>query len=139
MIVLDTNVLSETLRPRPAREVRDWMNAQASVDLFTTSITEAEILFGVAILPDGRRRTALQAAVERIFADVFGDRILSFDRAAAKAFAEIAANRRRSGRPMPQPDGQIAAIARSHGAAVATRNVGDFAGCGVTLINPWAA
>jgi len=137
MIVLDTNVLSETLRPKPADTVKRWMEAQPAATLFTTAICEAEILYGLALLPTGRRRAGLERAVAAIFEQELSGRILPFDSGAARAFAEIAAKRRRLGRPIDEFDAQIAAIASSHGAAVATRNVGDFADCGVRVISPW--
>ena len=136
--MLDTNVLSEALRPAPAASVRRWMEAQQAESLFTTTICEAEILYGVALSRAGRRRTAFERAVVAIFEDDFAGRILPFDSAAARAFAEIAAVRRRSGRPFGGFDAQIAAIARSRGAAVATRNIDDFAGCGIAVVSPWA-
>jgi toxin FitB len=137
MIVLDTNVLSETLRPKPAEAVSRWMRAQSLTTLFTTAICEAEIFYGLASMPAGRRRSALERAMASIFEEVFLDRILPFDSAAARAFAAIAAARRRLGRPIAQFDAQIAAIAYSRGAAVATRNVEDFADCGIKVISPW--
>ena len=113
------------------------METQPSTSLFTTTICEAEILYGVALLPAGRRRVALEQAVTAIFGEELAGRVLSFDRAAASAFAEISARRRRLGRPISQFDAQIAAIALSQGADVATRNVGDFADCGIGVIDPW--
>jgi len=138
MIILDTNVLSETLRPTPSATVLEWMRSEPALALFTTAITEAELLYGIALLPDGRRRRSLQEVVVRIFAEDLADRVLPFDRAAAHEFADIAASRRRAGRPISEADARIAAIARSRGAALATRNVEDFVGCGLELINPWA-
>ncbi|HYS48085.1 MAG TPA: type II toxin-antitoxin system VapC family toxin [Xanthobacteraceae bacterium] len=137
MIVLDTNVLSETLRPKPADSVRRWIEAQPSTSLFTTTICEAEILYGIALMPAGRRRNALAQVVAGIFGEDFSGRILPFDSAAARAYAEIAATRRGLGRPMGGFDAQIAAITRSRGASLATRNVGDFADCGITIVTPW--
>jgi predicted nucleic acid-binding protein len=137
MIVLDTNVLSELLRAAPADPVKLWIKAQLPSDLCTTAICEAEMLYGLALMPAGRRRTTLQRAVEAIFAEDFAGRILTFDSVAAKNFAQIAGERRRSGRPISDFDAQIAAIAASHGAAVATRNVNDFVDCGVKVISPW--
>jgi len=137
MIVLDTNVLSETLRLKPADSVRRWMQAQSSTSLFTTTICEAEIFYGVALMRAGKRRAALQRAVAAIFDEEFADRILPFDSAAARAFAGIATARRRLGRPISEFDAQIAAIACSRGAAVATRNVEDFSDCGITVVSPW--
>jgi predicted nucleic acid-binding protein len=137
MIVLDTNVLSEMLRTAPADPVKLWVKAQLPNDLYTTAICEAEMLYGLALMPTGRRRTTLERAVEAIFAEDFAGRILTFDSAAAKAFARIASERRRSGRPISDFDAQIAAIAASQRAAVATRNVDDFVDCGVGVISPW--
>ncbi len=137
MIVLDTNVLSEPLRPTPSAKVLDWMRSQPSTVLFTTTITEAELLYGVALLPRGKRRDLLESVVGRIFVMHLAGRILPFDSAAARAYADIAARRRRSGRPMSEPDARIAAIAKSRGAELATRNVADFAGCELEVVNPW--
>ena len=137
MIVLDTNVLSESLRPRPSDAVGAWMAAQPAAILYTTAINQAEILYGVALLPSGRRKLFLEETVEAMFAEDFLGRVLPFDTAAARSFAEIAAIRRRTGRPISDMDAQIAAIAHSRGAAVATRNVEDFANCGITVISPW--
>jgi hypothetical protein len=138
VIVLDTNVLSDVVRRQPTPVVLDWLARQTATRLFATTISEAEMLYGIALLPAGRRRAALESAVRDVFAVDFANRILPFDRAAAAAFATIAAERRRAGRPVAVPDAQLAAIARSRGAAVATRNVNDFVGCGIELINPWA-
>lgn len=139
MIILDTNVLSETMRSEPSPVVLRWLAAQPVMQLFTTTITEAEILFGLAILGEGRRRTALEQAARAMFAEDFAGRVLAFDSAAASDFAAIAAERRRAGCPISQADAQIAAIARSRGGRVATRNTADFEGCGIALINPWTA
>jgi len=139
MIVLDTNVLSEAIRPLPARRVLDWLAAQEPNGLFTTTISEAEFLYGLALLPAGKRRTSLQAAARRMFDEDFAQRVLPFDRAAAAAFALIAAARRKKGRPISEFDAQIAAITRIHGARIATRNVEDFQDCGIEVIDPWVA
>lgn len=138
MIVLDTNVLSELLRPHPAAPVESWLAAQDGARIWFTAVGEAELRYGVAMLPPGKRRTSLATAIDGILADVFRDRILPFDRAAAAAYASIASERRALGRPISQFDCQIAAIARAHGAAVATRNTSDFDGCGLDVIDPWA-
>jgi predicted nucleic acid-binding protein len=137
VIVLDTNVISEALRPTPSVKVLAWLRSEPLAALFTTAITEAELLYGAAVLPDGRRRRSLEAAIMQILATQFPGRILPFDSAAAREFADIAATRRRTGHPIAEADGRIAAIARSRGASLATRNVGDFAGCGLTVIDPW--
>jgi hypothetical protein len=137
MIVLDTNVLSEIMRPKPATNVIDWMAAQAAADLYTTSITQAEILHGLMLLPPSRRRSALEAAATSMFEDDFAGRILGFGSDAAPTYARIASDRQRAGRPISHFDAQIAAIARFMGAAIATRNIADFDGCGVTIVDPW--
>jgi len=137
MIILDTNVLSEVMKPAPDAKVLAWMAAQPAANLYTTSITQAEILHGLMLLPAGRRRRALEAAATSMFTEDFGGRILGFGTDAAAPYARIAAERRRAGRPISHFDAQIAAIARSTGAAIATRNLRDFSGCGVTLVDPW--
>ncbi len=138
MIILDTNVVSETLKPLPAANVVEWMRAEAPMALFITTITEAELLFGLALLPQGNRRHALEALILPLLDEDFAGRILPFDGAAAREFAEIAVHRRRSGKPISDADGRIAAVARSRGADLATRDIAGFADCGVELINPWA-
>ncbi|OHV80872.1 type II toxin-antitoxin system VapC family toxin [Ensifer sp. LCM 4579] len=137
MIVLDTNVLSELLTPAPTAAVEEWLAAQPPTSIFTTTVTEAEILYGVRLLPDGRRRRDLEAAVVPIFREDLAGRILPFDGDAAAVYAIIAVERRKIGRPISQFDAQIAAITRSRGAMLATRNVADFADTGITIINPW--
>jgi hypothetical protein len=138
MIVLDTNVLSEALKPSPSDVVLRWLAAQEPLAAFTTTITEAEVLYGIETLPAGRRRTRLAAAIERLFDEEFEGRILPFDRESARVFPKIVAGREALGRPISQFDAMIASIARSRGAAVATRNTKDFEHCGVRIINPWA-
>ena len=137
MTVLDTNVVSELLRPAPATQVEAWLAAQDGAIVYFTAVGEAELRHGVAILPAGRRRTALAKAIEGMLEEDFRDRILPFDHAAASAYAAIAAKRRAAGRPISQFDCQIAAIARAHEASVATRNTGDYEGCGIEVIDPW--
>jgi toxin FitB len=137
MIVLDTNVLSELMRPTPSKSVERWVASHSAMSLFTTTITQSEILYGVALLPRGRRRAALEELVEAMWIEDFAGRVLPFDSAAARTFAIIAAARRKAGKPIAQLDAQIAAISRSRNAAVATRNVADFEGCGVVVHNPW--
>lgn len=137
MIVLDTNVLSELMRPHPTPLVVSWVSARPATSLFTTAITQAELLYGVALLPAGRRRTAIERAVEQMFAEDFEGRVLAFDAAAAREYASISARRRHSGRPIAHLDAQIAAIACSRGASVATRNIGDFEDCGTNILDPW--
>jgi len=137
MIVLDTNVVSELVRPAPSAQVLEWFAGQPALLLYTTSITQAEILYGMEILTKGRKKKALEAALGAMFQEDFRGRVLAFDAASAAFFAEIAAVRRGLGRPISQFDAQIAAIARSRKAALATRNTADFADCGVKLLNPW--
>ena len=137
MILLDTNVLSELMRPLPSVAVASWVASQAPKSLYVTSITQAEILYGVLLLPSGRRRNAIEAAATAMFESDFAGRVLPFGREAAPFYARIAADRRRAGRPIAHFDAQIAAIARAAGAAIATRNVSDFEHCGVSLVNPW--
>ena len=137
MILLDTNILSELMRTSPTTAVEEWLGAQMSASLFISAVTEAELRFRVALLADGKRRSRLAEELDKMLAEDFADRILPFDSAAAASYARIASERRKSGRPIAQADAQIAAIAQSRGAALATRNVADFADCGVDLINPW--
>lgn len=137
MIVLDTNVISEVLRERPDPAVTAWLAAQPVTSLFLTAVTQAELLYGAALLPEGRRRQALTEALTTILATEFAGRILPFDRPATEAYAQIAATRRASGAPISAFDAQIAGISRSRGAQVATRNVADFDGCGIGVVDPW--
>jgi predicted nucleic acid-binding protein len=137
MIVVDTNVVSELVKLSPAPAVVEWFAAQTQRDLYTTTITQAEVLFGIELMPKGRRRSTLQGAMARIFDEIFLGRVLSFDEGSAYAFAMIATKHRTSGRTIGEMDSQIAAIALSCGASLATRNVRDFDDCGVELINPW--
>ena len=138
MIVLDTNVVSELMLPSPAAQVVEWVSQQTGPTLYFTTISEAELRYGVAILPAGRRRDGLLAGIEGMLREDFAGRIIPFDREAALAYGTIAAARRATGHPINHADCQIAAIARSVGAAVATRNEVDFDGCGIDVINPWA-
>jgi predicted nucleic acid-binding protein len=139
MFVLDTNVLSAIMGSRPVAEVAAWITRQPDEQLCTTSVCQAEILAGIAILPNGRRRQFLDAAARAIFEDDFGGRILPFDQAAASHYAALFASRREAGRPAGQADLMIAAVARAHGASLVTRNVSDFEGCGIPILNPWEA
>ncbi len=127
------------MRPAPAGRVVRWVTAQPATSLYTTSIAQAEILHGILLLPPGRRRTTLQAAAEAMFNEDFDGRVLPFGSQSALIYASIAVERRRAGRPISQFDAPIAAISRSAGAAIATRNVSDYEGCGVKVINPWEA
>ncbi len=137
MIILDTNVVSELLRPQPAPQVESWLASHDGANVYFTSVGEAELRHGVAILPKGRRRTLLGEAISAMLDEDFRDRVLPFDREAAVAYADISSERRAAGRPISQFDCQIAAIARARSAAVATRNIGDYEGCRITLIDPW--
>ena len=137
MIILDTNVISELLRRQPNKDVLAWMGRIAVSRLFTTTITEAEIRYGVARLPADRRKDALSSVVDSIFSEDFENRILPFDSSAACTYAQITAKRDQMGRPICQFDAQIAAIAQSCGGDIATRNSADFFDCGIAVINPW--
>jgi predicted nucleic acid-binding protein len=137
MIVLDTNVLSELLRPAPEARVLAWLDAQPSASLFTTAVTQGEILYGIRLLPDGQHRKKLWNAAVAIFDEDFAGRVLSFDGDAAGVYADIGASRRAASRPISQFDATIAAISRSRGASLATRNAKDFEGCGIEVVNPW--
>lgn len=138
MIVLDTNVLSELMRPEPAETVLKWMASQPGSALFVTTLSYAEILLGIDLMPEGQRRQRLAVQVEGMFSEDFAGRVLSFDLSAAPAYAAIASRRQQAGNRINAVDGMIAAIAQVHGAAVASRD-SDFAECGVPLINPWGA
>ena len=137
MIVLDTNVVSELMRPSPSPAVAEWVAGHDATDLFLTAIGEAELLAGVAVMPAGRRRDAVSSAIEAMLREDFAGRILPFDSGAARSYAAIVATRRRFGRPLSKFDGQIAAVAHSRSMAVATRNTRDFDDTGVDLIDPW--
>ena len=137
MIVLDTNVVSELMRDNAHAEVLAWLDERPTRELFVTAVTEAEIRTGIAFLPEGKRRKGLGEAAEQVLDNLFAGRVLPFDSSAARAYAEIAAARRAAARPISQADGQIAAIAVSRGMAVATRNVSDFEGMGIDIIDPW--
>jgi toxin FitB len=137
MFLLDTNILSTMMTPKPTREVAKWVAGQPVGLLFTASVCQAEILSGLAILPEGRRKRALEAVALAIFLEDFEGRVLPFDTEAAVFYADLFAVRRRMGRPAATVDLMIASIARRHSASVVTRDIGGFEGCGLVLINPW--
>lgn len=137
--LLDTNVLSELLRGRPAPAVLTWFAAQAQEALFVSAVTQAEMMLGARLLPVGKRRASLEGALAAMFEEDFAGRILPFDASAVPAYVAIVSDRRSLGRPISQFDAQIAAIARQSGATLATRNVSDFERCGVALVDPWAS
>ena len=137
-MVLDTNVLSELMRPQPAARVMAWFDGKAETAFFITAITRAEILLGIDLLPAGRRRDALAEAAGRMFEQDFGGRCLPFDEHAAGIYARVVAERTRAGQPISTEDGEIAAISLLHGLPLVTRNVKDFDNiAGLNLVNPW--
>ena len=137
MIILDTNIISEVMSTAASPAVVDWLNNQDTATLYLTTITLAEIRYGLRILPQGKRRILLEKKFEQFIENTFLLRILVFDEAAARIYGEIMGHRRELGRPMSSLDGQIASIARAHKYALATRNVRDFEHCGLLLINPF--
>lgn len=137
MIVLDTNVISELTRQAPAPGVMSWLDSLMAAEVATTAITAAELLYGVARMPDGHRKAELAAAIHGLLSDDFQGRVLSFDEPAAQRYADIVAGRERLGRPIRMADAQIAAICRTTDATLATRNTDDFEETGVELLNPW--
>ncbi len=137
MILLDTNVLSELMRAKPDPNVIAWVDAQRSSDLVISSITVAEILYGIARMPDGKRKDSLYVLASAMFEEDFAGSILAFDADAAVHYADLVAASERSGKIADMGDGQIAAIARLHGARIATRNVRHFEAFGILLVNPW--
>jgi hypothetical protein len=138
MMILDTNVVSEFASADPSAAVLRWFRFLDLSEVYLSAITEAELLFGLELMPTGSKRSALESRLLPLIRRTFAGRILAFDSAAAQEFALVAAARRRAGRPIKEADAQIAAIARAHGASLATRDVADFEGCGVALIDPWA-
>jgi len=138
MILLDTNVVSAMMQSRPQRSVADWLNRQKTAQLFISTITIAEVAYGLRLLPDGRRRTFLADRFDRLLTQGFEQRTLVFDESAARHYGEIKGSRKELGHPVRSLDAQIAAIARSNHLTVATRNIHDFEDCGVDLIDPFA-
>ena len=138
MILLDTNVVSEAMKPEPDAAVRAWLDDQAAETLYLSSVTVAELMFGIGALPDGKRKDRLTAALDGVM-ELFADRILPFDTGAARHYAELAVKARAAGKGFPTPDGYIAAIAASRGFVVATRDASAFDAAGLEVIDPWKA
>lgn len=138
MILVDTNVISETMRSMPEPKVVAWLDAQAAETLYLATVSLAELLFGIAVLPDGRRKVTLGLALVEKAALLFDERVLSFDAAAAKAYATVMTRARKAGRAIGTADGQIAAIAATHRLAIATRDTTPFEAVGIEIIDPWA-
>jgi predicted nucleic acid-binding protein len=136
MIVLDTNVVSEAMKAEPNPAVRAWLDEQAAETLYLTSVTLAELLFGVAALPSGRRKDALSQTLDGLL-ELFGGRVLAFDTDAARCYADLAVAARAAGKGFPKPCGYIAAIASARGFAIATRDMAPFQAAGINIINPW--
>ena len=137
MILIDTNVISEVMRPEPDSRVKAWMDDRLRGEVGITAITVAEILYGISSLPEGRRRNQLLGAAAEVFEEYFGGRIFAFDHRAAVEYAEIVIGRERMGTPIAMPDAQIAAICLATGADLATRSTKDFENTGIMLFNPW--
>lgn len=137
MIVLDTNVVSEPMRPNGNLAVRAWLDRQVAETLYLTATSLSELLVGIEILPDGKRKEGLDTALSDLLDMLFGSRILPFDRTAAIKYAPLVSRARASGRPISVADGQIAAIAAVHGFTVATRDTAPFIAAGVPVTNPW--
>ena len=136
MILLDTNLVSEAIKPESHPAVRAWLDAQLAETLFLPSITIAELMFGIGDLPDGRRKTILAARIEGLL-EAFAVRILPFDAHAARHYADLAVRACAGGKGFPTPDGYIAAIAAAHGFAVASRDTSAFHAAGLAVIDPW--
>jgi predicted nucleic acid-binding protein len=136
MILLDTNVVSEAMKPEPDPAVRNWLDEQAAETLYLSSVTIAELMFGIGALPKGRRKDRLATALDGVL-ELFGTRILPFDTDAARRYADLAVRARAAGRGFPTPDGYIAAIAAAHDFAVASRDTSAFTAAGLAVIDPW--
>lgn len=137
MIILDTNVVSEPMKPGGHRGVQTWLDDQIAETLYITSISLSELLLGVEVLPDGKRKAGLGAALSDLLSTLFGARVLPFDQQAAMTYARCVNQARAAGRAISMADGQIAAIAAVHGFTVATRDTAPFAAAGVPVVNPW--
>jgi toxin FitB len=136
VILLDTNVVSEAMKPEPNPAVRNWLDEQAAETLYLSSVTIAELMFGIGTLPKGRRKDKLAAALDGVL-ELFTDRILPFDNGAARRYTDLAVKARAAGKGFPTPDGYIVAIAASHEFAVASRDISAFIAAGLTVIDPW--
>jgi predicted nucleic acid-binding protein len=136
MIVLDTNVVSEAMKPSANPVVAAWLNKQVAETLYLSSVTLAELLYGIGSLPTGRRKDTLAGMLDGLL-ELFGDRVLPFDTEAARAYAQLAVSAGEAGKGFPTPDGYIAAIAVAHGFTVASRDTSPFKAAGVPFINPW--
>lgn len=137
MIVLDTNVISESLRPRCSEAVTAWLDAQAAESLYLTAINAAELWAGIAVMPDGARKAMLESSLDDLLDRLFGTRVLVFDHRAARSYAQLMRKTAAAGTPLPLADGLIASIALAHGFAVATRDVAPFRAAGLQVMNPW--
>jgi predicted nucleic acid-binding protein len=137
MIILNTNVISESLRPRCNEAVTGWLDAQVAESLYITAINSAELWAGIAVMPDGARKSALESTLDDLLDRLFGTRQLDFDHRAARAYAELTRRTVSAGTPLPLADGLIAAIAHAKGFTVATRDVEPFQAAGIEVINPW--
>ncbi len=137
MILVDTNVVSEVMKVAPSETVVKWLNNQKSSSLYVSTVTIGEIEYGLRILPAGKRRLRLKERFDRFVSLAFAQRVLAYDESAARTYGEVMGFRKEIGRPMSVPDGQIAAIARSNGLTIATRNTSDFEDCGIELIDPF--
>lgn len=137
MILVDTNVISEMMKPTPLAKVVSWIDQQQAAHLFITTISIAEIAYGIRVLPEGSRRNALEEAFNKALSEAFKHRILPFEESAAHLYGKIMSRRKEMGRPLSILDGQIAAIARAHNLTIATRNIRDFVECELELINPF--
>jgi len=138
VIFLDTNVLSELMKVKPLPSIMSWLGSVAPDVLYTTAITEAEVLFGIELLPAGKRKNNLRSAAEMMFDHEFAGRVLAFESRAARSYAQIVARRRTLGKPISQSDAQIAAIVRVNSGTLATRDSHGFSDCGIQVVNPWA-
>lgn len=137
MIVLDTNVISESLRPRCSEAVTAWLDAQAAESLYVTAINAAELWAGIAVMPDGARKAMLESSLDDLLDRLFGTRVLVFDHRAVRSYAQLMRKTAAAGMPLPLADGLIASIALAHGFAVATRDVAPFRAAGLQVMNPW--